>query len=264
MYAAINNTHVKAAFQKCAIPSQCAAPTPQPQQNRLLGSLPGAVQKRLFPYLDLVPLPLGKSLYEPRITMRHVYFPVDCIVSLMYVTESGQSAEFSVVGNDGFVGIPLLMGDDSTPGSADVQSAGTAYRLSGQRLKVEINRHDELLCLMLRYTQSLITQIAQTAVCNRHHSIDQQLCRWLLVSLDRSNGSDLYMTQELIANMLGVRREGVTGAAGKLQKLEVIKYKRGRIEVLNRPRLEQLSCDCYRVVKEESDRLMPTTNKACS
>lgn len=259
MHAPVNNIIVKAAYHQCAIPSQYAGPSPQPQQNRLLGSLPEAVQERLFPYLDLVPLPLGELLYEPRSTMRHVYFPVDCIVSLMYVTEDGQSAEISVVGNEGVVGIPLLMGDDSTPGSAVVQSAGTAYQLSGQRLKVEINRHDELLCLMLRYTQSLIAQIAQTAVCNRHHSIDQQLCRWLLVSLDRRNGSDLYMTQELIATMLGVRREGVTTAAGKLQKLKVIKYKRGRIKVLNRPRLEQLCCDCYRVVKEETDRLMPAT-----
>lgn len=261
MHALIDNINMKAAYHQCAIPSQYAATSPQPQQNRLLGSLSEAVQERLFPYLDLVRLPVGKSLYEPGSAMRHVYFPVDCIVSLMYVTEDGQSAEISVVGNDGIVGIPLLMGGDSTPGSAVVQSAGTAYRLSGQRLKVEINRNGELLCLMLRYTQSLITQIAQTAVCNRHHSIDQQLCRWLLVSLDRRIGSDLFMTQELIANMLGVRREGVTSAAGKLQKLEVIKYNRGRIKVLNRPRLEQLSCDCYRVVKDETDRLMPTTNE---
>jgi CRP-like cAMP-binding protein len=264
MHASINDINAKAVYPQCAIPGQYAAPSPQPQENRLLGSLPAAVQERLFPYLDLVPLPLGKSLYEPRSTMRHVYFPVDCIVSLMYVTKDGQSAEISVVGNDGVVGIPLLMGGDSMPGSAVVQSAGTAYPLSGQRIKVEINRHGELLSLMLRYTQSLITQIAQTAVCNRHHSIDQQLCRWLLVSLDRRNGSVLFMTQELIANMLGVRREGVTDAAGKLQKLKVIKYKRGRIKVLNRPRLEQLSCDCYWAVKEETDRLMPTTNKACS
>ncbi|RPH97124.1 MAG: Crp/Fnr family transcriptional regulator [Lysobacterales bacterium] len=264
MHASTNSINAKAVCRQRAFPSRYAAPSPQPQQNRLLSSLPAAVQERLFPYLDPVPLPFGKSLYQPRSTLRHVYFPVDCIVSLMYVTEDGQPAEISVVGNDGMVGIPLLMGGDSTPGSAVVQSAGTAYRLSGRRIKVEINRHGELLCLMLRYTQSLITQIAQTAVCNRHHSIDQQLCRWLLGSLDRRNGSDLFMTQELIANMLGVRREGVTEAAGKLQKLEVIKYKRGRIKVLNRARLEQLSCDCYRVVKEETDRLMHTTNERYS
>lgn len=264
MHASTNSINAKAVYHPCAIPSQYDAPSPQPQQNRLLDSLPAAVQERLFPYLEPVPLPLGKSLYEPRSTMRHAYFPVDCIVSLMYVTVDGQPAEISVVGNDGIVGIPLLMGGDSTPGSAVVQSAGTAYRLSGQRIKVEINCHDELLCLVLRYTQSLIAQIAQTAVCNRHHSIDQRLCRWLLGSLDRRAGSDLFMTQELIANMLGVRREGVTEAAGKLQKLKVIKYKRGRIRVLNRLRLEQLSCDCYRVVKEETDRLMPTTNWGCT
>jgi CRP-like cAMP-binding protein len=260
MHAHANESYMKAAaYHQCASPSQYAAPSPQLQQNQLLGSLPAAVQERLFPYLDLVSLPLGESLYEPGSTMRHIYFPVDCIVSLMYVTEDGQSAEISVVGNDGFVGVPVLMGDERTSGSAVVQNAGTAYQLSGRRLKVEIDRHDELLRLMLRYTQSLITQIAQTAICNRHHSIDQQLCRWLLVFLDRHNGSNLFMTQERIANKLGVRREGVTEAAGKLQKLEVIQYTRGRIKVLNRPRLEQLSCECYRVLREETDRLMPTT-----
>ena len=261
MQAPINNINVKAVYHHSAIPSLYAVPSPQPQQNHLLGSLPAAVQKRLFPNLDLAPLPLGKSLYESECTMRYVYFPVDCIVTLMYVSEDGNSSEISVVGNDGIVGIPLLMGGDSTPSSAVVQSAGTAYRMSGKRLMAEFNRHDEFFCLMMRYTQSLITQIAQTALCNRHHSIDQQLCRRLLDSLDRSNGSDLFMTQELIANMLGVRREGVTRAAGKLQKLKVIEYHRGRIKVLNRLRLEQLSCECYQMVKGEAGRLMPATNE---
>lgn len=202
-------------------------------------------------------MPLGKVLYESGDKLRHVYFPTDSIVSLLYVMESGASAEISVVGNEGIVGVSLFMGGESTPSRAIVQSGGTAYRLLGQRLKDEFNRHGELLVLMLRYTQSLITQMAQTAVCNRHHSIDQQLCRWLLLSLDRLPGNQLTMTQELIANMLGVRREGVTEAAGKLQKLGVIEYNRGRITVLDRAKLEQLSCECYGVVKTETDRLLP-------
>jgi CRP-like cAMP-binding protein len=202
-------------------------------------------------------MPLGKVMYESGDKMRHVYFPTDSIVSLLYVMENGSSAEISVVGNEGLVGISLFMGGESTPSRAVVQSAGTAYRLLGQRLKDEFNRHSELLVLMLRYTQSLITQMAQTAVCNRHHAIDQQLCRWLLLSLDRLEGTELTMTQELIANMLGVRREGVTEAAGKLQKLGVIEYNRGHIRVLDRPRLEKLSCECYKVVKAETDRLLP-------
>src|SRR5882672_8208761 len=196
--------------------------TPTPQQNHLLAALPAAVQHRLFPHLELVPLPLGKVLYESGDTLRHIYFPTDSIVSLLYVMENGASAEISVVGNEGLIGVALFMGGESTPSRAIVQSAGHAYRLLGQRLKDEFNRHGDLLLLMLRYTQSLITQMAQTAVCNRHHSIDQQLCRWLLLSLDRLPSSKLTMTQELIANMLGVRREGVTEAAGKLQKLGVI------------------------------------------
>lgn len=227
-----------------------------PEQNMLLASLSAEVRERIFPHLELVPLPLGRALYESGDTLRYVYFPTDCIVSLLYVMESGESAEISVVGKEGIVGVSLFMGGDSTPSRALVQSAGYGYRLSGQRLKEEFNRHGELLFLMLRYTQSLITQMAQTAVCNRHHTIDQQLCRWLLLSLDRLNGPDLVMTQELIANMLGVRREGVTEAAGKLQKLGIIAYKRGRVKVLDRPRLEELSCECYEVVKRESDRLL--------
>ena len=228
-----------------------------PLQNHLLAALPPAIQQRLFPMLELVPLPLGKVLYESGDTMRYVYFPTDSIVSLLYVMESGASAEISVVGKDGIVGVSLFMGGESTSSRDVVQSAGSAYRLAGQKLKDEFNRHSELMQLLLRYTQSLITQMAQTAVCNRHHSIDQQLCRWLLLSLDRLPDNKLTMTQELIANMLGVRREGVTEAAGKLQKLGVIDYCRGHITVLDRSKLEALSCECYAVVKRESDRLLP-------
>jgi len=230
-----------------------------PQQNHILSSLHKDAQKRLFPFLELVPLGLGQVLYESGTTMQHVYFPIDSIVSLLYVMENGASAEISVVGNEGIVGIALFMGGESTPSRAIVQSAGHAYRLKAQRIKDEFSRHGEMLLLMLRYTQSLMTQMAQTAVCNRHHSIDQQLCRWLLLSLDRLSSNQLTMTQELIANMLGVRREGVTDAAGKLQKLGVIEYTRGQITVLNRPKLEKLCCECYAVVKKETDRLLPYT-----
>jgi CRP-like cAMP-binding protein len=230
---------------------------PTPQHNHLLAALPADVQQRLFPHLERVSLPLGKVLYESGDALRHVYFPTDSIVSLLYVMESGASAEISVVGNEGLIGVALFMGGESTPSRAIVQSAGEAYRLRGQLLKDEFNRHGVLLQLMLRYTQALLTQMAQTAVCNRHHSIDQQLCRWLLLSLDRLPSNQLTMTQELIANMLGVRREGVTDAAGKLQKLGVIEYSRGHITVLDRPALEALSCECYAVVKKETDRLLP-------
>lgn len=229
----------------------------QPQQNHLLAALSAEVRQRLFAHLELVPLPLGKVLYESGDTMRHVYFPTDSIISLIYVMESGASAEISVVGNEGLVGIALFMGGESTPSRAVVQSGGHAFRLKGPLLKTEFDRHGELLVLMLRYTQALITQMAQTAVCNRHHSIDQQLCRWLLLSLDRLPSNQLTMTQELIANMLGVRREGVTEAAGKLQRQGVIEYSRGHITVLDRHKLEQLSCECYAVVKKETDRLLP-------
>lgn len=236
--------------------------TPSPQQNLLLASLPAEVQERLAPHLELVALPLGMVLYESGDTMRHVYFPTDAIVSLLYVMENGASAEISVVGNDGVIGVALFMGGESTTSRALVQSAGSAYRLLGKRFKEECNRHGDLLQLMLRYSQALITQMAQTAVCNRHHSIDQQLCRWLLLSLDRLPGSKLVMTQELIANMLGVRREGVTEAAGKLDRLGVIDYSRGRITVLDRPMLESLSYECYAVVKKETDRLLPFNQAA--
>src|SRR4249919_2592864 len=231
--------------------------TPTPLQNHLLAALPADVQERLFPHLELVPMPLGQVLYESGDTLRHVYFPTNAIVSLLYVMESGASAEISVVGNEGLIGVALFMGGESTPSRAIVQSAGYAYQLLGQRIKDEFNRHGDMLHLMLRYTQCLITQMAQTAVCNRHHSIDQQLCRWLLLSLDRLPSNRLTMTQELIANMLGVRREGVTDAALKLQKLGVIRYSRGQITVLDRPRLEELVCECYSVVRRETQRLLP-------
>ena len=224
--------------------------------NHLLAALPIDVQARLLPHLELIPLSLGTVLCESGDTLRHVYFPTDCIVSLLYVMENGSSAEIAVVGNDGMVGVSLIMGGDSTPSRAVVQSAGFAYRLSSQHIKAEFDRHGDLMQLLLRYTQALITQMAQTAVCNRHHSIDQQLCRWLLLSLDRLDCNELIMTQELIANMLGVRREGVTDAAGKLQKHGIIEYRRGHITVLDRPQLEQLSCECYAVVKKETDRLL--------
>ena len=198
-----------------------------------------------------------RSYTNRAIVLRHVYFPTDSIVSLLYVMADGASAEISVVGNEGLIGIALFMGGETTPSRAIVQSAGHAYRLIGQRLKDEFHRNGEMQLLLLRYTQALITQMAQTAVCNRHHSVDQQLCRWLLLSLDRLSSNHLTMTQELIANMLGVRREGVTDAAGKLQKLGVIHYSRGQITVLDRPRLEQLCCECYAVVRKETDRLLP-------
>ncbi|MDF0750764.1 Crp/Fnr family transcriptional regulator [Marinobacter sp. 71-i] len=229
-----------------------------PEDNLLIAALPQEARQRLVPNLELVNFPLGKVLYESGDTVKHVYFPTDCIVSLLYMMSNGASAEISVVGKEGIVGVAVFMGGESTTSRAIVQSAGTAFRLPRQQLKDEFNRHSEFLNLMLRYTQSLITQMAQTAVCNRHHSIDQQLCRWLLLSLDRLPSDELIMTQELIANMLGVRREGVTEAAGKLDRLGVIQYKRGHIRVLDRVKLERLSCECYAVVKEECDRLLPT------
>lgn len=230
---------------------------PSPKQNHLLAALPADVLNRLHPYLELTPMPLGKVLYESGDDIHNVYFPTDSIASLLYVMENGASAEISVVGNEGLVGVTVFMGGGSTPSRAIVQSGGHGYRLPGARLKDEFNRHGEMMLLLLRYTQALITQMAQTAVCNRHHSIDQQLCRWLLLSLDRLQSNQLVMTQELIANMLGVRREGVTEAAGKLQKQGVIEYSRGHIRVLDRPKLEALCCECYSVVKKETDRLLP-------
>ena len=206
-------------------------------------------------------MPLGHVVYESGRLLDHVYFPTTSIVSLLYVMEDGSSAEIAVVGNEGMVGISLFMGGDTTPSRAVVQSAGEAYRLPAHYLRAEFNRAGSMQHLLLRYTQSLITQMAQTAVCNRHHSVDQQLCRWLLLSLDRLPSNELIMTQELIANMLGVRREGVTAAAGKLQDEGVIEYRRGHIKVLDRPKLEKMSCECYDVVRRESERLShyPTT-----
>src|SRR6201991_4473022 len=240
-----------------------AAPTaslvPSPDQNRLLNALPPAERERIFPHLRLVTLPLGTVLYESGDTQRYIYFPVDAIVSLLYVLKNGASAEIAVVGKDGAIGIALFMGGATTTNRAIVQSAGSAYRLTGRRLKLEFKRHGEMLHVLLRYTQALITQMTQTAVCNRHHSVDQQLCRWLLLSLDRLSSNKLGMTQELMANMLGVRREGVTEAAGKLQQAGLLRYRRGRITVLDRPGLEARSCECYQVVKREFDRLLPYT-----
>ena len=226
-----------------------------PERNHILAALPSDERARIFPHLKLVSMPLGSVLYESGDTQRYVYFPVDSIVSLLYVMEDGASAEIAVVGNEGIVGVSLFMGGETTPSRALVQSAGHGFRLNGQLLKDEFHRHGQMQILLLRYTQALITQMAQTAVCNRHHSVHQQLCRWLLLSLDRLQSDELAMTQELIANMLGVRREGVTEAAGKLQSLGVIRYVRGKITVLDRPKLEQLCCECYAVVKKETDRL---------
>jgi len=228
-----------------------------PQQNHLLAALPASDYARLAPHLEPIPLKLGEVLYEPGVQLRYVYFPTTSIVSLLYVMEDGASAEIAIVGNEGILGISLFMGGETTPSRAVVQSAGHGYRLKAQLLKDEFQRFGPMLHLLLRYTQALITQMAQTAVCNRHHSVDQQLCRWLLLSLDRLASNELSMTQELIANMLGVRREGVTEAAGKLQDAGLISYRRVRITVLDRPGLEARSCECYQVVKKELDRLLP-------
>jgi len=230
---------------------------PEQRMNQLLGVLPEAEWQRLRPQLEAVEMPLGQVLYESGMTLSHVYLPISSIVSLLYVMEDGASAEIAVVGNEGVVGISIFMGGESTTSRAVVQSAGVGWRLKAQAIKEEFNRSGPVLHVLLRYTQALITQMAQTAVCNRHHSVDQQLCRWLLLSLDRLQGTELVMTQELIANMLGVRREGVTESALKLQRAGLIRYARGRISVLDRPGLEQRSCECYAVVKKEYDRLLP-------
>lgn len=225
--------------------------------NDLLGAMPPQVRAGLTPLLQHVTLNLGEVLYESGAAQQYVYFPTDCIVSLLYVLENGQSAEIAVVGFEGMVGVSLLMGGGSTPNRAVVQSAGHAFRLGASHIKQLVENGGPLLHLLLRYTQTLITQMSQTAVCNRHHSLEQQLCRWLLLSLDRLPGNELSMTQELIANMLGVRREGVTEAAGKLQRLNLITYSRGHILVLDRVGLERHVCECYAVVKRETDRLLP-------
>jgi CRP-like cAMP-binding protein len=231
--------------------------TSEPSENHLIAALPSAEAKRWLPLLESVDMPLGSVLYESGGTLRNVYFPTTAIVSLLYVMENGASAEIAVVGNEGIVGVSLFMGGESTPSRAVVQSAGRGFRLEANVMKEEFNRAGPVLHLLLRYTQALITQMAQTAVCNRHHTLDQQLCRWLLLSLDRLAGNELVMTQELIANMLGVRREGVTEGALKLQHAGLIRYARGHISVLDRAGLERRSCECYLVVKKEYDRLLP-------
>ena len=229
----------------------------EPIKNHLLAALPHAESQRWLALLEPVDLPLGEVLYESGTMQSHVYFPTTAIISLLYVMEDGASAEIAVVGNEGIVGISLFMGGESTPSRAVVQSAGKGFRLKAQMMKEEFNRAGPVLHLLLRYTQALITQMSQTAVCNRHHSLDQQLCRWLLLSLDRLDGNQLVMTQELIANMLGVRREGVTEGALKLQHAGLIQYARGHITVLDRAGLEKRSCECYAVMKKEYDRLLP-------
>jgi CRP-like cAMP-binding protein len=228
-------------------------------QSTLLSALPSDTQARWLPLLESVELPLAQVIYESGATQSHVYFPTTAIVSLLYVMQNGASAEIAVVGNEGIVGVSLFMGGQSTPSRGVVQSAGQGFRLKADFLEQECNQTGPVLRLLLRYTQALITQMSQTAVCNRHHSLDQQLCRWLLLSLDRLQGNELVMTQELIANMLGVRREGVNEAALKLQEARLIGYTRGRITVLDRPGLEKRSCECYAVVKREYDRLLPAT-----
>ena len=227
------------------------------RENHLLAVLPKEERGRIYPHLRRVNMPLGQALYESGDRLEHVYFPTTSIVSLLYIMENGASAEIAVVGNEGIVGIALFMGGETMPNRAVVQSAGGAYKLPGSVLKQEFARAGALQHLLLRYTLAMLTQMAQTAVCNRHHSIDQQLCRWLLLSLDRLPANELSMTQELIANMLGVRREGVTEAAGKLQKAGLISYSRGTIVVLDRPGLEARVCECYEVVKKEFERLLP-------
>jgi len=228
-----------------------------PSHNHLIAVLPKPEAERLFPSMELVTLPLGRALYESGDKLRHVFFPTTAIVSLLYVMENGASAEIAVIGNEGIVGIALFMGGETMPNRAVVQSKGQAYRLPGELLKREFNRGGPLQHLLLRYTLAMLTQMAQTAVCNRHHTVDQQLCRWLLLSLDRLSTNELTMTQELIANMLGVRREGVTEAAGKLQAAGLIQYNRGRITVVDRRGLEARVCECYDVVRKEFKRLLP-------
>ena len=234
-------------------------PVTDPRRNQLLAALPTDMWDRWLPQLEFTEMPLGKVLYESGAVQRHVYFPTSAIVSLLYVLEDGSSAEIAVVGLEGLVGISLFMGGGSTPSRAVVQSAGAGFRLNAHFIKEQFHQFPAVMHLMLRYTQALITQMTQTAVCNRHHSLDQQLCRWLLLSLDRLPTNELVMTQELIANMLGVRREGVTEAALKLQRAGLIKYARGHISVVDRPGLERRTCECYEVVKKEYDRLLPHT-----
>jgi CRP-like cAMP-binding protein len=253
-----NKCSCRTAHRAPAIPEESQLTQPDhSRKNQLLAVLPTVEWERWAPQLELVELPLGKVLYESGAVAQYVYFPTTAIVSLLYVLESGASAEIAVVGHEGVVGVAIFMGGGSTPSRAVVQSAGMGYRLRADIIKAEFEHSSPVMHLMLRYTQALITQMSQTAVCNRHHSLDQQLCRWLLLSLDRLTGNELVMTQELIANMLGVRREGVTEAALKLQAAGLIRYARGHISVLDRPGLEHRTCECYQVVKKEYDRLLP-------
>ncbi len=231
--------------------------SPQTCQNRLLAALPTDARERLEAHMQVVNLPVGLSVYEAGDSLRHVYFPTSAIISLLNVMEDGVSTEITAIGNEGLVGVAVIMGGDSMPSRAMVLCAGSAYRIPRARLMEEFNRSPETQKLLLRYTQALFTQITQLAVCNRRHLVEQQLCRWLLLSLDRQNSNRLSMTQEFIANMLGVRRESVTEIAGRLQKMEIIHYSRGQIEVLDRKRLEQMCCECYSMVKKETDRLLP-------
>ena len=237
---------------------------PEPRENRLLASLPDSDYESLLPHLERIPMPLGMAVYESGSTQGFVYFPADSIVSLLYVLANGASTEIAVTGREGLVGISLFMGGETTPSRAVVQSAGHGYRVRGAQLRKLFEASGDVQHLLLRYTQALITQMTQTAVCNRHHSVDQQLCRWLLLMLDRLAADEVRMTQELIANMLGVRREGVTEAAGKLQSDGLIEYSRGRIRVIDRPRLEARVCECYAVVKREYERLLPEAKPAAA
>ena len=259
MYSAMRRKVSGPPYWEERLVPHTAAPPGGPRRNNLLAALPDSEWARIGPQLQPVLMPLGAAIYESGAQLEHVYFPTTAIVSLLYVLADGASAEIAVVGNDGLVGIALFMGGETTPSRAVVQSEGWAHRMAGKLLKAEFMRGAVMQLMLLRYTQALLTQMAQTAVCNRHHSIDQQLCRWLLLSLDRLASDDLTMTQELIANMLGVRREGVTEAAGNLQAAGLIHYSRGRITVVDRARLEARCCECYAVVKRESDRLLPRT-----
>ena len=242
-------------------PVSRTASVPPPSRNLLLAALPADILGRLLPQLDFVEMPLGHSLYESGAQLQHVYFPVEGIVSLLYVTQAGNSAELAVVGCEGMIGVSLFMGGETTPNRAVVQSTCKAYRLPAHVLKAHFAEGGPMQLILLKFTQALITQISQTAVCNLHHSVDQQLCRWLLLSLDRLPENKLQMTQELIANMLGVRRQGVTESAGKLEHEGLIRYKRGLITVLDRPGLERRACECYSVVKAETDRLLSLANR---
>ncbi len=259
MFVSVHTDNPRSYVVRSHSPGKPMLSLNDPRQNHLLAVLPAADYNRIAPELEPITMVLGEVLYESGMQMRHMYFPTNSIASLLYVMEDGASAEIAVVGNEGVVGVSLFMGGETTPSRAVVQSAGQAFRVRGQIMKDEFNRSGPMQHLLLRYTQALLTQMAQTAVCNRHHTLDQQLCRWLLLSFDRLLTNELVMTQELIANMLGVRREGVTEAAGNLQRKGLISYQRGHIRLLDRPGLEARVCECYAVVYEEFKRLLPDT-----